>query len=69
MAAIAAVADGAHLIKASCVNQKLGKDLEKSSGLGLIIAETSNTEFNKSFIKAIANHRFFEREKGKKVPA
>ena len=67
--AIAAVADGADLIKASYVNQKLGKDLDKSSGLGLIIAETSNTEFNKSFIKAIANHRFFEREKGKKVPA
>ena len=67
--AIAAVADGADLIKASYVNQKLGKDLNKSSGLGLIIAETSNTEFNKSFIKAIANHRFFEREKGKKVPA
>ena len=67
--AIAAVADGADLIKSSYVNQKLGKDLDKSASLGLIIAETSNSGFNKSFIKAIANHRFFEREKGKKVPA
>jgi catalase len=67
--AIAAFADGANLIKESYVNQKLGNDINNSSALGLIIADKSNAGFNKSFIKAIANHRFFEREKGKKVPA
>jgi catalase len=46
-----------------------GKNLKKEiSEMGLIIGE-SNKELFDSFIAAIANHRFWEREKARKVPA
>jgi catalase len=66
--AIAADGEGAELIKLSYVGAKL-----KSKGdatAGVIISETSKPDtLAKDFIRAIAQHRFWEREKKDKVPA
>ena len=65
--AIAANGAGAKLIEISAAGVKLkseGKSSEKSSEAGILI--NSNP---KEFIKAISQHRFWEREKPGKVPA
>jgi len=65
--AIAANGAGAKLIEISAVGAKLqneGKTGEKITEAGVIIDSSPN-----EFIKAIAQHRFWEREKPGKVPA
>ncbi len=67
--AIAADGNGEQLIKMSYVANYLKKDVGQIKDLGLLLGDTSNHKFAKSFIEAIGQHRFFEREKQNKVPA
>jgi catalase len=65
--AIAANGTGAKLIESSAVGDKLqrdGKTVEKTTEAGVVIDGNPD-----EFIKAIAQHRFWEREKSGKVPA
>jgi catalase len=67
--AIAADGDGIELLNETYVGNKLKKG-EGPGIAGIIINETSgNKSFAKDFIHAIAQHRFWEREKSDKVPA
>ncbi|MDI3320889.1 catalase [Pinibacter soli] len=68
--AIAADADAMQVLKATYFSKKLPKDLKnrKKEEEGLII-ENDIAVLTKSFIKAVAAHRFWHREKARKVPA
>ncbi|MDQ3111369.1 MAG: catalase [Bacteroidota bacterium] len=59
--AIASSTDGVDFLQASFL------DLEASDDEGVIIEE--NGGFDKEFVNAIAQHRFWDREKARKVPA
>jgi len=63
--AIAATGDGASLLRASYVPEAGKKDQSAEAGsLGVLIDASAE-----DFINAIAQHRFWEREKARKVPA
>jgi len=63
--AIAADEDARQVLEATYFRKKL---TEKKIEDGVLIGETNNA-FVTSFIKAIAQHRFWEREKPRKIPA
>ncbi|MEB2778169.1 catalase [Algoriphagus sp. D3-2-R+10] len=67
--AIAADENGKELIEISYVNNYAKKDLAGLKDVGLLIGSSSDTQLSGQFIKAIGNHRFFEREKLGKIPA
>lgn len=58
--AIAATSEGMPLLKSSYIN------IDANDG-GIVIGK--DTSFEKMFVKAIAQHRFWERETARKVPA
>nr|MBC7612188.1 catalase [Pseudopedobacter sp.] len=64
--AIASNGNGKQLIESTYVAPNLNKDAASN---GLIVVDKMDDNFAKLFIKAIAAHRFFERENGDKVPA
>ncbi|QJD97433.1 catalase [Mucilaginibacter robiniae] len=71
--AIAADAEGTELVKATYVNAKL-KNGKPETGApataGVLFGEDKGTDkLAKEFIHAIAQHRFWEREKKDKIPA
>ena len=68
--AIAADADAMQVIEATYFAKKLPSDYSDDSVMkeGLVIRDDS-AKLSKQFIKAIAQHRFWEREKPRKVPA
>ena len=68
--AIAFDADAIQVIKATYFGRKLPDDYSDESVLleGVIMGHNAN-ELSVKFIKAIAQHRFWEREKARKVPA
>ncbi|MCY7327161.1 MAG: catalase, partial [Saprospiraceae bacterium] len=63
--AIAATGDGASLLRASYVPEAGKKDQSAEAGSLGVLIDTSAEDF----INAIAQHRFWEREKVRKVPA
>ncbi|MBW4889997.1 catalase [Mucilaginibacter sp. HMF5004] len=65
--AIAADGNGADLLKETYVAAKLKQD--KDASAGVISSDTAKGSLAKDFIAAIAQHRFWEREKKDKVPA
>lgn len=67
--AIATDDNGKQLIEVSYVNNYSKNKSNKLEDKGLITGSISDKTFTKSFIKAIGNHRFFEREKQGKIPA
>lgn len=68
--AIAADADAMQLIEATYFAKKLPSDYSDDSVMkeGVVISNDA-AKLSKQFIKAIAQHRFWEREKPRKVPA
>ena len=68
--AIAADADALQVIKATYFGRKLPADNNNDTVLteGIIINDNA-AKLSKQFIAAIAQHRFWEREKPRKVPA
>jgi len=68
--AIAADADALQVLKATYFGRKLPADNSDETILaeGIIISDDT-TQLAAQFIKAIAQHRFWEREKPRKVPA
>lgn len=68
--AIAADADAMQVIEATYFAKKLPSDFSDDSVLkeGIVIGDNT-AKLSKQFIKAIAQHRFWEREKPRKVPA
>jgi catalase len=67
--AIAADGDGIELVKATYIGVKLQQGKSDATA-GIITDETSGKDsLSKDFIHAIAQHRFWEREKKDKVPA
>ncbi len=68
--AIAADADAMQVIKATYFSKKLPEDYADDSVIkeGVVISDDV-AKLSKQFIKAIAQHRFWEREKPRKVPA
>ena len=68
--AIAFDTDAIQVIKATYFGRKLPDDYSDESVLleGVITSNNAN-ELSVKFIKAIAQHRFWEREKARKVPA
>jgi catalase len=68
--AIAADADTLPLLKATYFGKNIAKGNKKPNAQmnGVIISEDA-TSLSKDFISAIAQHRFWEREKARKVPA
>lgn len=67
--AIAADGKGIDLIKMSYVAHYLKKDPNELKDLGLLTGKFSDKKMTKSFIHAIGQHRFFEREKLGEIPA
>jgi len=67
--AIATDEDGMELLEISYVNNYTKKKLNNLEETGLLIGSMSDNSFPEKFIKAIGNHRFFEREKEGKIPA
>lgn len=67
--AIAADGKAVELVKISYVANYLNKNLDKVADAGLLLGNNNEKNFAKDFIKAIGNHRFFEREKQSKIPA
>jgi catalase len=67
--AIAADRNGADVIKISYVTHYLGENLDMVADKGLLFGDLSKNNLSEEFIKAIGNHRFFEREKLNKIPA
>ena len=68
--AIAFDADALQVIKATYFGRKLPEDNSDETVLmeGIIMSDDAAT-LAEQFIKAIAQHRFWEREKARKVPA
>lgn len=67
--AIAADGDGTELLDVTYVGNKLKKGSSPGTA-GIITGDTtSKGTFTKDFVNAIAQHRFWEREKNDKVPA
>ena len=68
--AIAADADALQVIKATYFAKKLPPDFSADSVLteGVVMSDNAG-KLSKLFIQAIAQHRFWEREKPRKVPA
>jgi len=68
--AIAADADARQVLEATYFRKKLPKDSDKETVLeeGVVVGGNTDTLSGK-FIAAIAQHRFWEREKARKVPA
>jgi catalase len=62
--AIGAEAEGIELLKASYIGKKLADKNDADALAGIVINATS-----KKFISAVAQHRFWEREKKNNVPA
>ncbi len=67
--AIAADGNARELVSMSYLANYLEKDPNSMKDTGLMIGNISDKNFTKTFITAIGQHRFFEREKGNKVPA
>ncbi len=67
--AIAIDGNAVELVKISYVAKYLNKNLDKVTDAGLLLGNSSESKFTEAFIKAIGNHRFFEREKQSKIPA
>jgi catalase len=63
--AICADGEGADVIEATYIGQNPNEDIEE----GVITGENNPGKLSKDFIKAIAKHRFWEREIARKVPA
>ncbi|MCE3278766.1 MAG: Catalase [Bacteroidetes bacterium] len=63
--AICADGEGADVIEATYIGQNPNDDIEE----GVITGENNPGKLSKDFIKAIAKHRFWERETMRKVPA
>jgi catalase len=68
--AIAADKDALQVLKATYFGRKLPEDSSDETAMmeGVIVNNDINT-LSKQFIAAIAQHRFWEREKPRKVPA
>lgn len=66
--AIAADTDALQVLEETYFSKKLPKDKKQQSDLGLIVNDDNN-KLASEFIKAIAMHRFWERENERKVPA
>ena len=68
--AIAADADAMQLLEATYFYKKLPEDFSNDTVLkeGVVISDDAS-KLSKQFINAIAQHRFWEREKPRKVPA
>jgi catalase len=67
--AIAADDEASELVKITYIANYLNKNLEKQIDNGLLLGSISDKNFSANFIKAVGNHRFFEREKEGKIPA
>lgn len=67
--AIATDGSASELVKISYVANYLNKNVQQIADAGLLLSSISEGNFTKAFIKAIGNHRFFEREKEGKIPA
>ncbi|MFC5623451.1 catalase [Algoriphagus winogradskyi] len=67
--AIAADDEASELVKITYIAKYLNKNLEKQIDNGLLLGSISDKNFSENFIKAVGNHRFFEREKEGKIPA
>jgi catalase len=66
--AIAAEGDGRELLNHTYIGAKL-KHGEAHATAGIVLSENASANFAKDFVEAIAQHRFWEREKKDKVPA
>jgi catalase len=65
--AIAAEGEGGLLLKASYAGKHGIKD--KAAETGVLVSDAGSKNFSKEFIRAISQHRFWERENKEKVPA
>ncbi|RAI97855.1 catalase [Chitinophaga skermanii] len=65
---IAANGEGITFLQATYVGTKLGSNSPEAT-LGLVLSENANSTFIQQFIDAIAQHRFWDREKRDKVPS
>lgn len=67
--AIAAAPGAAPLIDATYLGQKLKSAGKQEQDPGLLFNENSPSQLGTRFIKAVAQHRFWEREMARKVPS